>query len=122
MVLNILDLNFLYEGKGPLKTRQRLNSLQAKVDRANCLVAISEFTASEIRRHLRVGEKPIHVVHMGVDSAEPRSDIRPEFLPKGKFLYSIGDISPKKNFRVLLDLAQRLPDYRVVLAGRKTST
>jgi len=121
VILNILDLNFLYEGKGPLKTRQRLRRLQAKVDRATCLVAISQFTATEIRRHLDVRDKTIHVVHMGVESPVPRQGQRPAFLPPGEFLYTIGDISPKKNFHVLLALAEQLPEYRFVIAGRKTS-
>ncbi len=121
VVLNILDLNFMYEGKSPAKTRRRLHQLQQRVDRATCIVAISEFTASEIHQHLNVGEKPIHVVHMGVASDEPQQSVRPGFLPPGEFLYTIGDISPKKNVRVLLGLAKQLPEYRIIVAGRKTS-
>lgn len=121
VILNILDLNFLYEGKGPLKTRQRLQRLQSKVNRASCVVAISKFTATEIVQHLDVGSTPVHVIHMGVDSPEPQSRQRPDFLPPGEFLFTIGDISPKKNFRTLVELAARLPEYRIVIAGRKTS-
>jgi glycosyltransferase involved in cell wall biosynthesis len=121
VVLNILDLNFLHEGKSPAKARQRLRRLQAKVDRANAILAISQFTADEVRTHLDTGDKPVHVVYLGVESSAPRDATRPSFLPPGAFLFTIGDISPKKNFGVLIDLAEHLPEYRLVVAGRKTS-
>jgi glycosyltransferase involved in cell wall biosynthesis len=125
LVLTIHDLNVLREKK-PATVRRRLALLQQKVDRATILTTASQFAASEIREHLDVEGKEIVIVPHGVcvDPASEQRSRRPAFLPDGPFLFTIGDITPKKNFHVLVDLVEHLiksgrPDMRLVIAGSK---
>jgi glycosyltransferase involved in cell wall biosynthesis len=46
---------------------------------------------------------------------------RPQFLPGGPFLLTIGNFLPHKNFHVLLDLIASVPEKRLVIAGKKAT-
>ncbi|MBI2481557.1 MAG: glycosyltransferase family 4 protein [Planctomycetia bacterium] len=124
LVLTIHDLNILREKK-PAAFRRRLRLLQRKVNRATVLTTGSQFAADEIRCHLDVGEKEIAVIANGVCISPMSNPLpRPAFLPEGSFLFTIGDITPKKNFHVLVDFFKQIaqsgrPDLRLVIAGSK---
>jgi glycosyltransferase involved in cell wall biosynthesis len=119
-LLTIHDLNFLRE-KSPSGTARRVRKLQRLVDRSSAIATISEFSAAEIREHLHLRGKPLRVIYNGLAAPRvPKSDPLPD-LPPGPFLFTIGDITAKKNFHVLLDLMSELPEYRLVIAGRKAS-
>jgi glycosyltransferase involved in cell wall biosynthesis len=119
MVLTIHDLNFLRE-RDPREVPHELAKLQAKVDRATAIATDSQFVEREIREHLHIGAREIRVIYCGVnlDTSEPAT--RPTFLPPGSFLFAIGEVVPKKNFHVLLDLIEELPDRLLVIAGNKS--
>jgi glycosyltransferase involved in cell wall biosynthesis len=116
LILTIHDLNFLYKYQG-LKKKLKLHALQRKVNKAHAIVAISQFTANEIKQHLQVDEKKLHVIYNGA-SLKTGSEIGlPGYLQNQKYLFSIGIINPKKNFHVLLPLLQNKPDLQLVIAG-----
>lgn len=122
LLLTIHDLNVLREKK-PATIRRRLKALQGKVDRATALTTATQFAADEIRQHLDVGDKEIAIIGHGV-CIEPATNrlSRPTFLPPGEFLFTIGDITPKKNFHVLVDFLKHLVETaksnsRLVIAG-----
>ncbi len=122
-VLTIHDLNFLEE-KREGKARKRLKKLQQKVSRASALTVISKFTEEIVRKNLNLKrgneEIPVFTVYQGVDLSEgPQKRIN--FPLSDKFLFSMGTILDKKNFAVLLDFMECLPDYQLVIAGRKDS-
>jgi glycosyltransferase involved in cell wall biosynthesis len=119
LILTIHDLNFLYKYKG-LKKIIKLNALQRKVNRATAIVAISQFTANEIRQHLKIDEKKLHVIYNGASLKSDAGATLPAFLENQKYLFSIGIINPKKNFHVLLSLLQNKPDLKLVIAGNDT--
>jgi glycosyltransferase involved in cell wall biosynthesis len=120
-ILTIHDLNILRE-KPPATIRRRLYRMQKLVDRATLITTASEFAADEIRTHLRLRGKPVEVIPHGVClNAQQTKEAQPEFLPEGRFLFTIGDVTAKKNFHVLVDLMLRLPEYRLVIAGKKRS-
>ncbi len=116
LILTIHDLNFLYKYTG-LKRQWKLNALQRKVNKASAIVAISQFTANEIKQHLQIDEKKLHVIYNGVSLKSASSVVLPDFLHNQKYLFSIGIINPKKNFHVLLPLLQHKPDLKLVIAG-----
>ncbi len=124
LVLTIHDLNILREKK-PSTVRRRLKSLQRQVDRATVLATVSQFSADEIRNTLDTGGKEIAVIANGVCvAAQSTSSPRPALLPEGPFLFTIGDITPKKNFHVLVEFFKHLtgstrPDLCLVIAGSK---
>ena len=118
-IITINDLNFLGE-KSPAKAEKRLKRLQKKVDRATWITAISKFTESEIRKHLDVCPTPVDVIYCGVTVKTFEKAEKPAYVPEGDILFSVGVVQPKKNYGVLLDFMQKLPDnYVLVIAGNK---
>lgn len=114
VVLTIHDLNFLYE-KNSIRRKSGLNRLQRNIDRADHLVAISNFTKQDVLRHLKVGNRPFDVIYNGYTPHEfPTQDSEP--LTKSKFLFSMATILPKKNFHVLPCLLID-NDYELIVAG-----
>ena len=124
VVLTIHDLTFLHEA--PRAGREweigrKLAAIQAKVGRAALLVTDSTYVADDVRENLDVGSRPIRVVPLGFSTPGAAADRRPAFLPPGPFLLTLGNCLPHKNFRVLIDLVERLADTRLVIAGKNAT-
>lgn len=123
LILTIHDLNFLERADySQAKKRQKLAALQQKIDRADVLTTISDYTASVIKTHLQTAHKPLHVIHNGnsLITFDLSNFVVPDTLKNiqiNQFLFSIGVIHPKKNFHVLLPLLQQNPDLKLVIAG-----
>lgn len=124
MVLTIMDLNFLERADYSARRKAlRLAAVQRLVDRAAVLSAISAYSAAVIQQHLRVNERPVHVVHLGNALGAVRerlaapADPRLASLRSGSFFLSLGVLHPKKNLHTLLPVLQRFPERRLVLAG-----
>ena len=115
-LLTINDLNFLFE-KGPAKAQKRLKKVQRLVDGASAITVISRFTESVVREHLDVGEKPIHVVYIGLGSDPATPGEKPDFAPDGPFLFNVGVVRRKKNQHVLIDFLAEIEDVKLVIAG-----
>lgn len=116
-VLTVHDLNFLYDK--PLKNhRAYLSSIQHHVDRADYIVAISESTKRDLMDNVNVGGKYVEVIYNGLNHFEG-DIVAPVSKPKGKFLFSVGAVLPKKNFHVLPALL-RGNDFQLVIAGNRT--
>lgn len=120
LLLTIHDLNFLKE-KSSQKAKSRLKKLQKKVDQADAISVISEFTRSEVLEHLKTQGKEVRVIHNGHYIKSFKHVAPPKFLPDdSEFLFTIGVVRPKKNFHVLLDLMLKLPpELKLVIAGDK---
>ena len=117
-VLTIHDFNFVYEKNGA-KVQSYLNKIQAKVDRADVITAISEFAKEETLRYMHTN-KPVQVIYNGIE----RIDLTPEKAPEGirqPYLFSIGEIKPKKNFHVLVEMMQYMPDMQLYIAGNNST-
>jgi glycosyltransferase involved in cell wall biosynthesis len=115
-VLTIHDLNFLGE-KSPRKAARRLARVQRLVDRASALTVISEYTRGVVTQHLDVGGREVEVIYNGLCTDIDGAQARPERAPPGEFLFSLGVVRAKKNFKVLVDLIARIPDVGLVIAG-----
>lgn len=121
LLLTIHDLNFLEKYKGS-KQKRKLKSLQKRIDRAAAITVISKFTEMIVRENLELNNKPLYVIPNGnslkvIDNAE-----KPSFVNFNNFIFSIGIISPKKNFQTLLPLLQNDKNLHLIIAGQKEST
>ena len=117
-VLTVHDLNFLYE-KPMKKHRSYLTALQKHIDRADHIVAISESTRRDLMDNINLRGKYVEVIYNGLNHFD--GDIMPPVSkPKGKFLFSVGTVLPKKNFHVLPVLLKG-NDYQLVIAGNRSS-
>ena len=122
VVLTIHDLTFLHETPHDEQLRRierKLADIQMKVNRASAIVTDSHYVAEDVKAHLALGDRPVHVVHLGISAPPVAAASRPTFLPEGPFLLTMGNCLPHKNFHVLLDLVDRLPNIRLVIAGKK---
>ena len=118
-VLTVHDFNFMYEKTGP-KTKKYLRMVQSKVDRAERVLAISQFAKTETEHFMQLGGKRVEVIYNGIE----RIDLKPEeAMPHvhQPYLFSIGEIKEKKNFHVLLDMMTRLPELQLYIAGKNNT-
>lgn len=114
VLLTVHDLNFLYE-KSDRKQQKYIAKLQKLVDRADRIVAISEFTKDDLIAHTDVGDKRIDVIYNGCNLY--RGEICPPAIrPVGDFIFSVATVLPKKNFHVLPCLLQG-NDLELIIAG-----
>ncbi|WP_078042334.1 glycosyltransferase family 1 protein [Cellvibrio sp. PSBB023] len=118
-VITIHDLNFLYE-KRPTKAQKHLRKMQRRIDRADALVAISEFVANDIRNHLDIKNKPLEVIYNAVENLQGKEARKPAFHTQDKpFFFALGAMRRKKNFHVLVDMMQKFPEYQLYICGNK---
>lgn len=115
-ILTIHDLNFLEE-KSPQKAAKRLAKVQKLVDGAALITVISNFTRSIIEKHLQLGATPVEVVYNGLCTDASELAQRPDSIPEGNFLFSLGVVRRKKNLHVLIGMLARLENLNLVIAG-----
>lgn len=117
VVLTIHDLNFLHDENKPRWRKQRyLASLRKKLHRADAITCISNYTRSEVLRHFDLHSKPVTVIYNGCNIDPYAAEEAPPHAPSGAFLFTIGAITPKKNFHVLPRLLAG-NDFTLVIAG-----
>lgn len=116
IVLTIHDLNFIHEGKSEEKIKKALSKLQQKINRADHIVAISQFTLKDIEQHLQLNGKPVSVIYNGCNFISIPDLKTPDIKASGKFIYTIGTITDKKNFHVLPALLAE-NDYQLIISG-----
>jgi glycosyltransferase involved in cell wall biosynthesis len=116
-VVTIHDLNFLYEDKTDRKRNNYLKAHQKNIDRADHIVAISEFTKTDILKYLNTDNKPINVIYNGCASSIANVGTNPIYKPSAPFLFALGTVNAKKNFHVLVPLLSN-NDYDLIIAGR----
>jgi glycosyltransferase involved in cell wall biosynthesis len=124
VLLTIHDLAFLHEdatGSLQPKARRKLADIQRKIDRSIAIVTDTRYVADDVRANLDVGDRPVHVVPLGLSAPPAAAAARPAFVPEGPFVLSVGNFLPHKNFHVLLDLVEQLPGRRLVIAGKKST-
>ena len=116
VVLTIHDLNFLHQpGRGASYIKKSLTELQQKINRADRVVAISNFVLEELHRNLQVNSGKTSVIYNGCNFSQLAPEIPPLVSDK-PFLFTIGTLAAKKNFHVLPALLQG-NDYWLVIAG-----
>jgi glycosyltransferase involved in cell wall biosynthesis len=114
-ILTIHDLNGLYETENPIIKKRYLERLQKKIDRANHLTFISEFTKSEVEKNLNIENKKSTVIYNGISL--PLNSKSMDINLERPFLFTIGTVVPKKNFHVLIEMMLNLPEYNLFIAG-----
>jgi glycosyltransferase involved in cell wall biosynthesis len=119
-ILTIHDLNFLTE-KDKRKSDRYLNKLQHNVNRATAISVISDYTRNQVLEHLNLKGKPLFRIYNGINVKAFPGAQKPYFLSNDNFFFTIGIVTAKKNFHVLLPLLQKFPGYDLVIAGENDS-
>ncbi|MDL2303286.1 glycosyltransferase family 4 protein [Dysgonomonas sp. OttesenSCG-928-D17] len=118
-VLTVHDLNFLYEKTSPSDIVRYTKKHQKRIDRADYIVAISEFAKKDILEHLDVKGKPVIAIHNGCILPEYDDFDAPLYRPQRPYILAIGTVVPKKNFHVLPAILKN-NDYELIIAGIKS--
>jgi glycosyltransferase involved in cell wall biosynthesis len=96
--------------------------LAGAVKLARRIIAVSDFTASELVRHTGVDRSRIRVVHNGVSSRWFIPKAGPSPHPRPYFLF-VGNVKPHKNLVRLIDafslISDSLKDHDLVIVGKK---
>jgi glycosyltransferase involved in cell wall biosynthesis len=117
-VVTIHDLNYLV-GRNAFSTWRHHRRTLALMRRTDEVVAISQYTADDVRRQLGWAG-PLQVIHNGARSfvAAPREALPGWALDDTRpFLYHLSRMSPSKNPQALVDLAKAWPEMTFVLCG-----
>lgn len=117
LLLTVHDLNFLYE-KSKHKQHKYIARMQKLVDRADRIVAISEYTKNDLMAHVNTGNKKIDIIYNGCNVYDGPI-VEPEIKPVGEFIFSVATVLPKKNFHVLPCLLEN-NDLELIIAGNKS--
>jgi glycosyltransferase involved in cell wall biosynthesis len=127
-VVTVHDLNYLY-GRNAVSTWRHHRRTQALLARTDHVVAISEYTAADVRRHLHWAG-PLQVILNGARSfvgAEQRplpggppargANGAAATAPSPPFLFHLSRMSPSKNPTAIVELARAWPEMLFVLCG-----
>ncbi len=116
ILLTVHDLNFIHEGKEPAKQKKCMTDLEKKLERADGVVAISNFVKEDLLKFTNVTREKIKVIYNGCSVRNAGSLPPPRYVPPTPFFFTIGTIAAKKNFHVvpamLLD-----NDVNLVISG-----
>lgn len=118
-VLTIHDINFMYdEKKSAEKKKKYLDKLKQKVNRADCITAVSAFALQDVQQHIDLSGKMVQVIYNGCNIGKEGNmpAQAAAFTPSSPFLFTIGTITDKKNFHVLPALLAG-NDFQLVIAG-----
>ena len=84
-------------------------------ERADLIIAVSEFTAGQVEQCLGVERSRVRVIHHGV--RKPPGDA-PDAARRERIVLHVGAIQKRKNLVRLVQAFERLsPEWRLVLAG-----
>jgi glycosyltransferase involved in cell wall biosynthesis len=116
VLLTVHDLNFLHEGKSLAKQKKYLGNLRKKLNRADFVVAISEYVKSDLLEYTPICPEKIRVVHNGCNILPGAVAETPVYALQKPFFFTIGNITGKKNFHVLPAMLLK-NDFDLIIAG-----
>jgi len=124
-VLTIQDLNFIYENQKDYKKKTYLKNIQRKIDQSDAITFISDFTRSEVEKHLDISGKRTQIISNGICIQEnknlgisQRVKELVESLKSNKgYLFGIGTVVPKKNYKLAIEMAKSNENLFFIIAG-----
>jgi glycosyltransferase involved in cell wall biosynthesis len=115
----------------PWRARLLLNAfIPGTIRRAAAVVAVSDFTRSEIARHYPAAQGKLHVVPNAIDEryrpvtdAAERERVRARYALPERYILSVGVLQPRKNVAGLVAAYRLLPpelqaSHRLVITGK----
>lgn len=128
IVTSVHDFSFILYKEFHPKERIKYfeDNFFQNIYRSDILITGSEFSKKEILERLNFKEENVRVIYHGVrhDIFKKLEDIELNFELPQKFIFSVGNIEPRKNLIGLLNAYNNLAteiknEYKLVLAGFK---
>lgn len=119
---------------GQLTARQKIYAglmLNSAVRLSDKIITVSNFSRSEIMKHIKTGEEKITVIHNGINTEKFRETdqaaliyVKDKFKLPDNYILFVGNVKPHKNLHRLLSAYESLnkrgiKDYFLVIAGQK---
>ena len=115
-VLTIHDLNYLTE-KNWIRQLKHRWILQHAINKAAAVTCISQYVGRQIEEQFDLKGKPVRVIYNGVEDISQQPEVKPAFATGRPFFFAIGQIRPKKNFHLLVDMMRYFPGYDLYVCG-----
>lgn len=96
---------------------------QNKLLRSQAITYISNHAKESTHEHYRVPNVPEYVIYNGnpVSEIVLSETFRPALRPARPYLFTIGEITGRKNFMSLVRMMPHLPDLDLIIAGKNTT-
>ena len=118
-IYTIHDFNHLmleYEGTQK-KVDQSYRRMMRHIYKANIVVAISKFVASQFNQFLNLRDKQVEMIYNGVEKIVDNPQVKPDYHIKRPFCLSVSAFRRSKNYHLLLDMMKLMPDKNLYLVG-----
>ena len=121
-VLTIHDIDRAVGLDGNINT-ENFERLQAKINRSSAITYISEFAKASTAQYFDLPDVPQYVIYNGnpIEGLSLAEGFEPKIKPEGPFLFTIGQITERKNFKTLIGMLERLKDLTLVISGKDTT-
>lgn len=135
VITHVHDVSFLAYPEFIKKTDLFLLKLliPRSLERADKIIAVSEFTKNEIVKYYKIDPQKIEVVYNAVGEDFLQSDysgnelfeIRKKYNLPEEFVLYIGTLQPRKNIPMLIQafakVKEKIPEIKLVLAGNRNA-
>lgn len=119
-IVTVHDLNPVHEGEhSEFGINCILKELSTILSRCDKVVAISNFVAKDLLAHFPGISDKLSVIYNGVEPLHHTVSHLPQYIPKSKFLFTIGFMSARKGFHKLACLLKD-NDYQLIISGIET--
>jgi len=128
-VVSIHDLSFIrYPEFAEEKNLRYLSArIHDTVQRADAIITISEFSATELSDLMKVERSRVHPIHLGIaddfagSSVQRDATALAELGIQQPYLLTVGTVEPRKNLPFMVDVFERLEafDGQLVIAGMR---
>jgi glycosyltransferase involved in cell wall biosynthesis len=121
-VLTVHDVNFIDEVSNDPKHEVNAR-FQEKLNRSNAITYISKYAKQSTHEHFKVPNVSEYIIYNGNPIREITlpDNYRPKVFITSPFLFSIGELTPRKNFHTLVEMLSFLPDYHLILSGNNNT-
>ena len=102
---------------------ENFERLQAKINRSSAITYISEFAKLSTAQYFNVPDIPQYIIYNGnpISELSLAEEFVPKIKPDGPYLFTIGQITERKNFKTLIGMMERLKDLTLVISGKDTT-
>ncbi len=105
--------------------------MKAAVQRASCVVSLSNCTADDLKRNFRLPCSKVRTIYPGTDNifnqrsdSRRRAEVRMRYRLPERYILYVGNIEPKKNIATLLRVQRRIRemglDHKLVVVGKRS--
>ncbi|MBP0903899.1 glycosyltransferase family 4 protein [Mariniflexile gromovii] len=118
-VLTVHDVNFIEEISNNMDHERNI-LFKEKIERAHAITYISEFAKQSTHQHFKIPEgMPEYVIYNGNPTSEfiDLTGFTTNINTEQPYLFALGDFLERKNFHLLVEMLQHLPELNLIIAG-----